>query len=162
MKNSYQHVTDKKIIEEILSKSRICRLGLLDRDRAYIVPLDYGYTENTLYFHSAPIGKKIDLIKQSNFACFEIEYHSELITHQKACKWTTCYRSIIGYGHIELLSEYDDKLKALTFLMQHNGATGELKFEKKQVEFVAVLKLSITEMSCRQSSNWDRVLQQTC
>ena len=31
----------------------------------YIVPLCFGYDAGTLYFHSAPAGKKIDLLKNN-------------------------------------------------------------------------------------------------
>ena len=39
--------------------------------------------------------------------------------------------------------------------MKQHGAVGEQIFEKKQIEFVVILKIKIEEISAKQSSNWN-------
>lgn len=39
--------------------------------------------------------------------------------------------------------------------MHQHGAIGPQQFEKKQVEFVVILKLKINELTAKQSSNWN-------
>jgi nitroimidazol reductase NimA-like FMN-containing flavoprotein (pyridoxamine 5'-phosphate oxidase superfamily) len=82
---------------------------MIDNDIPYIVPLNYGYFENAIYFHSAPLGRKIDILKRNNKVCFEIEYASELIKRELACDWGTKYRSLIAYGTIEIISDFEKK-----------------------------------------------------
>ncbi len=153
MRKFNQKITDPKIIEVILSDSEICRLAMMDGDRPYILPFNYGYENNVIYIHCATKGKKIDLLKVNGNVCFEIEHTAELLKAEKACKWTTRYRSIVGYGEVEIIHEFDQKKKGLEIIMRSNGAVGYLEFEKKHVDAVAILKLNISNLTAKQSSN---------
>ncbi len=82
---------------------------MMDGDLPYIVPFNFGYREGCIYIHSAPEGKKIDLIRKNNRVCFEAEETAEIVKKDRACKWSTRYRSVVGYGTMEILS--DDRSK---------------------------------------------------
>ena len=157
MRRVKQEITAKRIIEEILSSSEICRLGFMDKDRAYILPFNYGYQEGYIYIHCAKEGKKIDLIKKNNLVCIEIEQIGKIERYEKACKWATVYRSVIGYGNVEIITDYYQKRKGLDVIMKHNGAdsSNDLNYEKSQVDLMLILKVEITEMTGKQSSKWN-------
>ncbi|MBW6492409.1 MAG: pyridoxamine 5'-phosphate oxidase family protein [Lentimicrobium sp.] len=157
MRRVKQEITDKKIIDEILSTSDICRLGFIDMDRPYILPFNYGYKDEFIYIHCANDGKKIDLIKKNNTVCIEIEQIAKIERYEKACKWATTYRSVIGYGKVEIITDYEQKRQGLDVIMKHNGAnfSHDLNYEKNQVDAMSILKVEITEMSGKQSSNWN-------
>lgn len=154
MRRKKQEITDKKIIEDILSKSFICRLGLIDGDRTYIVPVNYGYSDNAIYIHSASEGKKIELLKMNNNVCFEIEYHSEIIKKEKACDWNTKYRSVIGYGHIEIITDEEEKKKGLDFIMMQHGSNANNIYKNSSLKNMVILKLNIEEITGKQSGEW--------
>ena len=156
MRKTNQEITDKSVIEEILSKSEICRIAMIDNDLPYILPFNYGYKDNCIYIHSAPEGKKIDLLKKKNTICFEIEQIAKIIKHNKACKWATTYRSVVGYGDVEIITDYDKKKQGLEIIMTHYGAPDNLEFELKQVESIVILKITISKVTGKQSSNWTR------
>jgi nitroimidazol reductase NimA-like FMN-containing flavoprotein (pyridoxamine 5'-phosphate oxidase superfamily) len=59
MRRTDEEITNRREIDTILSKATVCRIGLVDNNVAYIVPLNFGYKNNCLYFHSAPIEKKL-------------------------------------------------------------------------------------------------------
>jgi nitroimidazol reductase NimA-like FMN-containing flavoprotein (pyridoxamine 5'-phosphate oxidase superfamily) len=61
MRRKEKEITDKAVIESIILSSSVCRLALSEDNQPYIIPLCFGYEENTLYFHSAPEGKKLGL-----------------------------------------------------------------------------------------------------
>jgi nitroimidazol reductase NimA-like FMN-containing flavoprotein (pyridoxamine 5'-phosphate oxidase superfamily) len=63
MRRQDKEITDPKKIEAVLKKAQVIHIAMLDGDRPYIVPLNFGYAENAIYFHCAREGKKIDLIK---------------------------------------------------------------------------------------------------
>lgn len=157
MRKKDQEITDKKILEKILAGSKICRLALLDGDLPYILPFNYGYRDNCIYIHSAPEGRKIELLKKNSRVCFEMEQVAEIVPDKVACKWAATYRSVVGYGNVEIISDFDRKEEGLRIIMSHNGATGDLVFNQKQVEFIVILKLTITEISGKQSGNWDKI-----
>jgi nitroimidazol reductase NimA-like FMN-containing flavoprotein (pyridoxamine 5'-phosphate oxidase superfamily) len=69
----------------------VCRLAMTDKNRPYIVTLCFGYKDDTLYFHSAGQGKKLD--KKNNSVCFEFDIDYKPIKSDKACKWGMTYKS---------------------------------------------------------------------
>ena len=74
-------------IEQILRKSLVCRLALAEEDRPYIVPLSFGFKNSTLYFRSAPEGRKIELLRKNSKVCFEFDSDHEVVADKAACKW---------------------------------------------------------------------------
>jgi nitroimidazol reductase NimA-like FMN-containing flavoprotein (pyridoxamine 5'-phosphate oxidase superfamily) len=152
-----QEITEKSIIDKILSTSEICRLGFIDNERPYILPFNYGYQDGFIYIHCAKEGKKTDLIKKNNLVCIEIEQIATIERHKKACKWASTYRSVIGYGKVEIITDYEQKRKGLDVIMKHNGAnsTHDLNYEKSQVDSMLLLKVEIIEITGKQSSNWN-------
>ena len=83
MRRQDKEITDTGLIREVLVKSEICRLGLVENDEAYIVPVNYAYDNGLIYIHSAPDGRKIEMIKRNNRVSFEIEFAGEM-TRQSA------------------------------------------------------------------------------
>jgi len=154
MRKKNQEITDNKIINEILTKSEVCRLAMMDADKPYILPFNYGYEENCIYIHSAPEGKKIELLRKNNKVCFEIEQIAEIVKHDKACKWETKYRSLIGYAEVEIITDFEQKKKGLDIIMSHYGEDLKIDYTEKQVDFIIILKLKITKLTGKQSGNW--------
>lgn len=150
MRRKEKEIVEQNIIEEILSSSSICRVALFDNEFPYIVPMNYGYKENTLYFHCALQGRKIDLIKQNNKVGFEIEHNHELITDDVSCKWTTYFTSIIGNGFMEIVTNHKEKVAGLDILMQQHGKNDN-EYPDKAVEQVLVLKLKINYLTAKKS-----------
>jgi ribosomal-protein-alanine N-acetyltransferase len=157
MIKSNQEITDPAIIEEILSRSEVCRIAMNDRESPYLLPFNYGYRDRCLYIHSAASGKKIDLLKRDGRVCFEIELATEVISNADPCKWSTFYRSVVGYGNAEILAGNAQKTEALRIILSHYGATGKTRFEAGQLESMVVLKLAIERLTGKQSENWDRL-----
>lgn len=157
MRKSNQEIKDPSIIEEILSASVICRIAMTDGDRPYLLPFNYGYKNNCMYIHSALDGKKIDVLKRNNFVCFEIENKVGIIKENKACKWTTVYRSVVGYGTVSILTEHDEKIEGLKLIMAQHGAENMNDFEPSNVRRMLILKLEITELSAKQSNNLTKI-----
>lgn len=155
MRRKDKNIDDHSVILEILSKSEIVRVAMMDGDKPYIVPLNYGYFENALYVHSAPEGKKIGLLKKNNRVCFEITMKHEIIRPDLSCEWTTKYRSVIGYGSVELVEDFEEKKRGLDIIMAQHGRKDGNIYKDKQVEFIVILKISIDEISGKQSGDWD-------
>jgi nitroimidazol reductase NimA-like FMN-containing flavoprotein (pyridoxamine 5'-phosphate oxidase superfamily) len=154
MRKINQEITDKSIIEDILIQSRICRIAMIDNGLPYILPFNYGFEKNVIYIHSSPAGKKIDLLAKNPRVCFEIEQKADVVKNEKACKWATTYRSVVGYGNIEIISDFIQKKRGLEIIMAHHGAPESIDFETKQIDSLVILKLKIDDITGKQSSNW--------
>ncbi|HEY9113444.1 MAG TPA: pyridoxamine 5'-phosphate oxidase family protein [Bacteroidales bacterium] len=153
MRRSEREVADKAVIEEILSKSSVCRLGFALDNVPYIVPVNYGYRENKIYIHSAPEGEKIDLIKKCKTVCFEIELESEVMKDEIACKWTTRYRSIIGYGTIKIITDKEGKTRGMDIIMAQHGGPEKNSYNAS-FERMVILELEIDRLTAKQAGEW--------
>ena len=155
MRKARQEITDRQELEEILQGSIICRMAMLDGGKPYIIPVNYGYRDGCIFIHSAPEGKKIDLLSQNQEVCFEVEDKVEIIRGERACDWTTRYRSVLGYGNVEILSDEASKQQGLEVIMAQHGAPELIEFDPKNLKRMVILKLTITSMTGKKSNNWN-------
>lgn len=155
MRRKDKAVTDPRIIEQILATSTVCRLAMVDSGEPYLVPLNYGYAGGAIYMHSAAAGRKIDILTRSPRVCFEIEAHAELQRDTIPCEWTMKYRSVIGYGTVEILVDESSKLAALDAIMHQHGETGAQEYTMNQVRSIVVLKLTLESLTAKQSGDWN-------
>ncbi len=154
MRKSNQEITDPAVIEDILSKSQLCRIAMVDNGTPYLLPFNYGYKDRCIYIHSALKGKKIDILRKNNHVCFEVEEFEGIYHHEIACKRTTTYRSVVGYGTVEIVTDYKQKIEGLEVIMAQHGDPGVHNFETRHVNNMVILKLSITSLTGKQSGNW--------
>ena len=154
MRKAKQEIKDERAQEEILRGAIICRMAMMDGTLPYIVPFNYGYRDGCLFIHSAPEGKKIGLLRKNRQVCFEVEDAVEIIKGEQACDWTTRYRSVVGYGDVEILSDEASKQLGLEVIMAQHGAPELTEFDSKNLIRMVILKLTITSMTGKQSSNF--------
>lgn len=153
MRRQDRRITDPVVIRAVLDKCRTLHLGLVEDGRAYIVPLNYGWTEEngryTLYAHSAAEGRKIDLIRGGADVGFEMETGVEYFDADTACGWGNRYESIIGEGRATLLETPEEKRQALAAIMAHYSARKDYTFEDAMVNLVQVIQIDVTALSCK-------------
>jgi len=62
MRKKEKEITRREELDHIIHNSLICHLSCSLNDQPYVVPLSFGYDGNAVYFHTAPEGKKIDIL----------------------------------------------------------------------------------------------------
>lgn len=153
MRRQDRRITDPAMICAVLDKCRTLHLGLVEDGRVYIVPLNYGWTEENggyiLYAHSAAEGRKIDLIRGGADVGFEMETGVEYFDADTACGWGNRYESIIGEGRATLLETPEEKRQALAAIMAHYSARKDYTFEDAMVNLVQVIQIDVTALSCK-------------
>lgn len=89
MRRNDREITESQKIDEIINSCHCVRLGFVDGDKAYIVPLNFGFTHNDckriFYFHSAKDGRKVELIHKTHYAAFEMDTSYTLHEGSIAC-----------------------------------------------------------------------------
>ena len=141
---------DQKEIESIILKAKVCRLGLVDGNRPYVVPMSFGYRENALYFHTGKKGKKMEILQKNNRVCFEMEVDLEIVPADNPCKWNMRYRSVVGFGRAVILEGPEEKRQALDVIVKHYGGS-LMAYDEKRVKGLAVIKVAIGSMTGKQS-----------
>ena len=150
MRRKEKEITGKSEMESIVRKSLVCRLGMVDEGLPYIVPLCFGYDKDTLFFHSAKEGRKIEILKQNNQVCFEFDIAPEVQPGKTACAWGMKYRSVIGFGKASFIEDQQERRKALDVIMGQY-ADGDFEYSEKSFEKALVIKVEISSMTGKKS-----------
>lgn len=151
MRRKDREITEFDDIIAIIKKCDVCRIALNDDEYPYILPLNFGLAVKDktieLYFHGATEGMKYDLIQKDNRASFEMDCGHELVTELEggSCKCTMAYESVIGQGHIEMLSD-EEKYDALCILMRQYHHE-ELHFNEEVMPSTRVFKLVVERVT---------------
>jgi len=153
MRRKDKEIKDKNVIESIIKRATVCRIALSESNVPYIVPLSFGYKDNCLYFHSAPQGRKIDIIKQNNNVSFELDIDCELVKKQEdPCSWSMKYSSVIGFGKAFFIEDSAEKRKALNIIVGHYS-DNSYEYPVNEINKVAIIKLEIDSMTGKRSES---------
>ncbi|HEY8875164.1 MAG TPA: pyridoxamine 5'-phosphate oxidase family protein [Desulfosporosinus sp.] len=145
-----KEIIDQKAIDEIMKMAQVCRLGVSYESMAYIIPMSFGYTDRVLYFHSAPEGLKLMILRENPKACFEVEFDTQVIPSEHGCNWTMRYQSVIGFGEVEFIEDLEEKRKALQIIMQQYGNDMK-RVEEAELSGITVFKLVVSTMTGKKS-----------
>ena len=153
MRRKDREIKDPGKIREIIAACDCCRLGFCDGGRAYIVPLDFGFVERdgrcSFYFHSAKEGRKIDLIRKTGWAAFELDTGHEVVSDEIACEYTARFQSVMGSGRVSLVETPEEKQAGLTAIMEHVAGPGDWTFQGAAANAAAVIRLDVEEWTCK-------------
>ncbi len=145
-------ITDKEKIKEILDRSKIVHLGMVDGDEPYIVPMNYGYTleddKLTLWLHCAKRGRKLDILRVNPKVFVEMECDLKPFDGDIACRYGLSYSSIMGRGTAEIVEDIEVKKAALTYLMKTQTGK-EFEFEDKMAAIVSIIKVEVSEYTTK-------------
>ena len=151
MRRSDKQVTDLAELEAILRSAQICHLSMVDEGKPYVVPLNFGYEDNALYFHSAPEGRKINILRKNPEVCFSVVARHEIVVSERACSWTAEFSSVTGTGKAAILTDRAVKEKGLTVLMSQYSDE-KYDFSDEELDGVVVIRVEIEEMAGKSST----------
>ena len=149
MKN--RAITLKEEIERIIQKCEVCNVAMVDLEGApYVIPMNFGYTNDCIYLHSSQNGKKIDILKINNAVCisFSTDHLLRWQSEKVACSYSMKYRSVLAYGKVDFVTEKKEKISALNKIMkQYTDKT--YKYSDPSLVEVCVFKVNIEKMEGR-------------
>jgi nitroimidazol reductase NimA-like FMN-containing flavoprotein (pyridoxamine 5'-phosphate oxidase superfamily) len=153
MRRDDREITDFQVIRSIFNEADVCRIAFADNNIPYIVTMNYGFIlgeRNLFYFHCAPEGRKIDMLRKNDQVCFELDTDHKLIKAKQACGWGMSFRSVVGYGKISVVEDLNERKLALDHIMNHYGGEGKYDYPDSQMAKTTILRLDITEMTGKQ------------
>lgn len=150
MRRSDKEITSFELIQKILEEADVCRIALCDGGEPYIVPMNFGYLDKTLYLHSATEGRKIDIIRKNNNICFQTDIRKQIVTAENPCNWGMKYLSVTGWGKAQLIDDSLGKREALSIIMSKYSAKS-FEYSPEALDSVLVIKLEIQEITGKKS-----------
>lgn len=160
MRRKKQEITERSKIEEILRRERVGRLATVGGDGyPYIVPLNYVYSNATIYFHCALAGEKLGNISRNDKVCFEVDTVLSYIdlgfdSAMEPCDVGQFFQSVIIRGRAELIDDPEEKLAALNALVgSHEGISkyDGIKSQMKAVQRCHVVGIRIEKISGKEN-----------
>jgi len=146
-----RELTFKPELESIIQKCQICSMSMVDEaGMPYVLPMNFGYEEEYVYFHSAQTGRKVDVLKNNPNVCIAFSTDEQLkwVNEEVACSWGMKYRSVLAYGKIEFIDDFDEKEKALKVIMR-NYSDIDFTFNAPAVKDVLVYRVKIEKLHGR-------------
>ena len=153
MRRSDKEIKDKETIQWILKEALVCRIALCHDNKPYIIPMNFGFKNNCLYLHSATEGRKIDILKENNNICFEVDIKNEIVESENACNWGMKYYSLIGSGKAIFIEDIEEKKKSLDIIMQkyNEKDNKSSEYSKSALDKTVVIKIELTEITGKKS-----------
>jgi nitroimidazol reductase NimA-like FMN-containing flavoprotein (pyridoxamine 5'-phosphate oxidase superfamily) len=150
MRRSDRELSEMKDIEEIISNSDVCRIALANDNIPYIVTMNFGYIsspEKALYFHCAPAGKKLDMIRRNNYVCFEMDTDHQITKGEKGCDWGMKFSSVIGSGKIFIVEDKEEKKLGMNCILEQYGGSAPFNYDERVFNSTTILRLEIAEIT---------------
>jgi hypothetical protein len=149
MRRKDREITDRGAMEASLNSAEVCKIGLSDRGEPYVVPVCFAYRDNAIYFHSAPGGKKMEMLAKNPRCCVEVDHSTGPIREENPCTWEMRYRSVICTGTAKILIGYEEKCEATNAILRHYGSPN-YPFTEKELEKVCLVRISLDGMTAKQ------------
>ncbi|HVP36628.1 MAG TPA: pyridoxamine 5'-phosphate oxidase family protein [Terriglobales bacterium] len=150
MRKNEREITDQNELMEILKKGKLAAISMCRESEPYIVVLNYGYdkAKNSLYFHCAKSGLKIDFIKDNKRVCGTIIEDLGYIMDECEQK----YRSLVFWGEMFFIENLEEKKHGIDVLINHLEKNLKEVKEKsikseETYEDVGILRLDIKELT---------------
>jgi len=139
-------MTTKADMEALIGESRVCHVGLCDNGHPYVVPLHFGYIDGTIYLHAAPEGRKLTVMAENPSVCIVFDICDGVIPADKACGWSTAYRSVMAFGEAELVTDPAEKQKGLGAIVSQYGGDPD-SMGPRSIDATTVIRVRVRELT---------------
>jgi uncharacterized protein len=131
---------------EILKKGEYGVLSTIgENGYPYGIPVNYVYIDDSIYFHSALEGQKLDNIQYTNKVSFCVVGQTEVLAEQ----FSTAYESVVVFGKASEVQE-EEKTKAFLALIDKYSAAFTEKgreYIEKAAHMTKVIKINAEQMT---------------
>ena len=135
-------------VEPIIQSCTVCHVAMVDtHNKPYVLPFNFGYSNGVIYLHSAPEGRKIDILKNNpqvsiNFTADHDLFH---INEDMACSYGMRYKSVLVDGVVEFIDDNEEKVDAFNIFMGNYISDKKFTYSGPSIESVLVLKVKMNE-----------------
>ncbi len=147
MRKPKNEITGKTEVEKALLEAEVLHLAMCQEGQPYTVPLNFGYADGKIYFHSGKKGLKMELLQDNPKVSFSAVANSKPVRGETPCKWDWNYESVIGFGTAAVVRDEAEKLAGFQLIMEHYAGPGKYEFAPEKAEIAAVVRIDIDRMT---------------
>ena len=138
---------DEARARELLATAEYGVLSIVDRDRKpYGVPVNFVFDEDCIYIHCANEGRKLDCIDLYDDVSFCIVGRVNLLPS----KFTTEYESVILTGEATIITDDEERMRALELLLEKyspNDIKVGMKYARSSFSRTDIIRIDIATFS---------------
>ncbi|MFC4545473.1 pyridoxamine 5'-phosphate oxidase family protein [Paenactinomyces guangxiensis] len=112
-----KEVKDHERVTELLNSTRVGYLGLYDEEGTYVVPLNFTWYNEKIYFHGSDQGRKFDALQKEGTICFTVAQDLGTITNPVPAKTGTAYLSVMVFGSVHVVTDPREATEALQSML---------------------------------------------
>lgn len=153
MRLKEKEIKELTILEEILREAPIGRLGVCTNGKPYVVPMNFAYSDGSIFLHSHREGKKMQIISENPLVCFEVD-EGQIKEAEKPCSYGFIYQSVIVEGTIRVLEDPEEKLRGLKQISNKYATGKDEQLSREGMEIykdLMVLKIEINQITGKNS-----------
>jgi hypothetical protein len=150
MHKKEREIKDKEELIEILKQGKHAVISMCRNNEPYLVTLSYGYDidKNSLYFHTAAKGLKIDFMNQNPSVCATVIDDNGYVMNECDHKFS----SVVFWGEMCVVQDMEEKKHGMKILLNHlEDDPKELKEkflkDDETLKNVTFLRLDIKELT---------------
>lgn len=144
--------TDRAYVESVIAACRVCFVGMADTDGTpYVLPMNFGYYDGTVYLHSAQEGRSIAILARNPKVCLTFSTDHELVYQhpEVACSYRMRSKSVIAWGVVEYEEVFEKKVEALDIIMKQYSDK-QFRYSDPSVRNVKIWKVKLREVTCKE------------
>lgn len=146
---SKEYSTDWNQAAAVLDEARIMHLALTGDDGPYCLPVNFARKGRHIYLHSGTSGKKLDMLAKDNRVCFSAQADVRLKTASLACNWGYDFRSVVGFGTVDILTDETERRHGLETIVHKWAGKAMAVNEKIFAAQTLVLRINVSEATLR-------------
>ena len=151
MRKTEREITSRQEMDSIIRRSKICRLGFVDGQEPYIVPMNFGYDGQVFYFHCAQEGRKLEIMRRNSRVCFEFDILEQIVEGPAGCTWACRYQCVMGTGMAAMIDDPVEKRAALARIMAQYAGDRAFTFPEEAVNRTAIFQVKIDSITGKQT-----------
>jgi nitroimidazol reductase NimA-like FMN-containing flavoprotein (pyridoxamine 5'-phosphate oxidase superfamily) len=143
---------DRETINAILDEGFFCHVGFVVDGQPYVIPTGFARIGDDLMIHGSAASRMMRNLAQGIDVCVTVTLVDGLVLARSAFHHSVNYRSVVILGKAEMVTEAEEKNKALEAFTEHiiRGRWADVRWPTElELKATTVLKLPITEASAK-------------
>lgn len=143
---------DRQTVNAILDEAFICHIGFVADGQPYVMPTGFARVGNELYIHGSSASRMLRTLSQGVKVCLTATLVDGLVLARSAFHHSINYRSVVVLGTATLVSDPDEKTRALEAITEHivPGRWADVRWPNElELKATSVLRLPIDEASAK-------------
>ena len=143
---------NKAEIYPILDEALICHVGIVEEGQPIVIPTIHARIDDTVYLHGAVASRLLQHLRDVHPVCITATIVDGIVFARSVFNHSMNYRSAVVFGMGRLVSNADEKYRALTAVTEHiaTGRWDESRLPtKKELAATLVVAVAIDNASAK-------------